>query len=199
MFKLFKNKKIKINVDGETNIVKYPENAGTNLKDLQIFIGGNNNTVEIKTTKHFAGRIFIGTADSPASNCSVVIGADTTCNGADIWLMEDNSKVIIGSDVMLSDDIYITCSDTHSMLNENGELINIGKSVEIGNHVWVGRFVNILKNTKILDNSVIAIGSIVTKCFDEKNVVIAGNPAKIIKRNINWDRQRPNQILKNKG
>ena len=44
----------------------------------------------------------------------------------------------------------------------------------------------ILKNSIIPDNSVIGAYSVVAKKFDEENVVIAGNPARICKRNINW-------------
>jgi len=31
--------------------------------------------------------------------------------------------------------------------------------------------------------------SVVTKPFEESNIILAGNPAKIVKRNINWDRR----------
>ena len=52
------------------------------------------------------------------------------------------------------------------------------------------------KNVKIADNSIVGWGSIVTKEFNEPNVIIAGIPAKIVKRGINWDRRCINKYLK---
>ena len=47
----------------------------------------------------------------------------------------------------------------------------------------------------IADNSIVGWGSIVTKEFNEPNVIIAGIPAKIVKRGINWDRRCINKYL----
>ena len=37
-----------------------------------------------------------------------------------------------------------------------------------------------------MDECIVGAMSVVTKAFDEKHSVIAGNPAKICKRNILW-------------
>ena len=55
----------------------------------------------------------------------------------------------------------------------------IGK-ITIGNKVFIGAGSIILPGATIGDNSVIAAGSVVTKDVPE-NVVVGGNPAKIIK------------------
>ena len=44
------------------------------------------------------------------------------------------------------------------------------------------------KGVNIANNSVIGASAVVTKGFEESNVIIAGNPAKVIKRGINWRR-----------
>ena len=43
------------------------------------------------------------------------------------------------------------------------------------------------KGVSIKQDTIIGTGSVVTKPFDESNVVIAGTPAKIVKRNVVWD------------
>ncbi len=59
--------------------------------------------------------------------------------------------------------------------------------ITIGNDkVWCGKDVKILKHVKISSDTMIGTGSIITGQFDESNVVIAGNPGKIIKRGIKW-------------
>ena len=51
------------------------------------------------------------------------------------------------------------------------------------------------KNASIGDNSIIGASSIVTKRFDDTNIAIGGNPAKIIKKDVNWDWRSPQQYL----
>lgn len=131
-----------------------------------------------------------------ANNCRVDIGNRVVINGVTLYLQEDDSHVSIGDDSQLSWGIDIWCTDAHTITNLKGEPINFAKSIEIGKHVWVGKDVKIGKNVKIADNSIVGWGSIVTKEFNEPNVIIAGVPAKIVKRGINWDRKCINKYLK---
>lgn len=82
-------------------------------------------------------------------------------------------------------------TDGHSILDANsGEILNEPKGVvTIGNHVWVGEAARITKNARIHDNSIIGGGAVAYKDYEESNVVIAGNPGKIVRRNITWDRR----------
>ena len=131
-----------------------------------------------------------------ANNCRVDIGDRVVINGVTLYLQEDDSHVSIGDDSQLSWGIDIWCTDAHTITNLAGEVINFARYIEIGKHVWVGRDVKIGKDVKIADNSIVGWGSIVTKEFDEPNVIIAGVPAKIVKRGVNWDRRCINKYLK---
>ena len=81
--------------------------------------------------------------------------------------------------------------DTHQILdNKSKEIINFSHDgIEIGNHVWCGTRCTILKDVKVSDNSVIGAASTVTSRFDIGNIIIAGNPAHVIKQNIVWKRE----------
>lgn len=57
------------------------------------------------------------------------------------------------------------------------------KPIIIGNDVWIGANAIILPEVNIADGCIIGAGSVVTKCFMQKNSIIAGNPAKVIKKN----------------
>jgi acetyltransferase-like isoleucine patch superfamily enzyme len=59
-------------------------------------------------------------------------------------------------------------------------------AIVVGRHVWIGSYVKILKGVHVGDNSVIASSAVVTRSFTEKNVLIAGNPAEIIKSAVEW-------------
>ena len=105
-------------------------------------------------------------------------------------MQEPYTEIRIGNDCMFSEQIFITISDMHTIFdNDTKEVINKPQNIYIGNHVWLGLRTSVLKGARLSDYSVAGTGSIITKSFAESNVIIAGNPAKIIRHNINWSRK----------
>ena len=57
-----------------------------------------------------------------------------------------------------------------------------GKDVVLGERCWVGMNSVILPGVTLGDHTIVGAGSVVTKSFPDGNCVIAGNPAKILRR-----------------
>lgn len=75
--------------------------------------------------------------------------------------------------------------DFHEVIYEGKR--NIEKNdIVIGDNVWIGCNVIILKGASVARGSVVAAGSIVNSKFEEENVLIAGNPAKIVRHGVVW-------------
>ena len=95
-----------------------------------------------------------------------------------------------GDDILIGWDCEFTDGDAHKIYaiddEQQIERLNPNKPIIIGNKVWFAAHSKILKGVNIGDNSVVAEGTLLTKSFVEGNVVIGGNPAKILKRNIVW-------------
>lgn len=161
---------------------------------LKIHIHGNNNTIEIgeNVTTPECTTISIGTSEFPCNDASFSVGESTQFNGVNFRLMENGSKIEIGKKCLFSWDIEVWATDSHSILNEVGEVTNLGHQIIIGDHVWVGMSVKIGKNVIIGSNCVIGWGSVVTKKFPKGNCIIAGNPACIVKTDVSWDPRAPN-------
>lgn len=141
----------KLRIHGKNNNI-----LGLVPRKLKCEIYGNNNKIVLgKNLDGFLGNIFIGTPDSPCDDCYVEIGDNSTAYFSEIRLFENGSYIKIGEDCMFSSGIKLWCSDSHSILNMENEIVNLGKSIEIGNHVWIGADVKIGKNTKISDNSIV--------------------------------------------
>ena len=96
------------------------------------------------------------------------------------------NSITIGENVAISGNCYITDSDWHPIKDKNGEVINEDAPVVIGNHVWIGHGATILKGVTIGDGAVVGAGAVVTKDVPPKTIV-AGNPAKVIKKNVEWE------------
>ena len=181
-----KIKGLSVKMKGINNVVEIE--MPNNFVNSIIYCTGDNNLVSIAKTKYNHTNLNVQLR-SYQKNRQVIIGKNSSSNGLEINCWRNNSKVVIGEDCMFSWGISINASDGHQIIDKNnGNVINNGYFCEIGNHVWVTQNVHICKNVKIADDTIVGACSIVTKTFDEPNVVIAGNPAKIVKTGTSWKR-----------
>ncbi len=100
------------------------------------------------------------------------------------WLIE------IGDNVTMATGVYLLAHDASSK-NVCG-YTKIGKII-IGNNVFLGAYSIILPNVTIGDNSIVACGSIVTRDIPS-NVIVAGNPAKIISTIADYKKKMKNKM-----
>ena len=201
---IIKKYKIHLFIEGNNNEIVIGDGGKIN-DNLFIEIYGNNNKIYIGQCCKIAKCLFIniGCPHLNFTDDSIVkIGENTDIVETNIMLLESFSNLNIGHSCMFSEQIHIRLSDTHSVLDLEGNLLNYGGNVNVGNGVWLGREVRICKNASIADNSIVGCNSIVTKRFDDPNVVIAGNPAQIVKRGVKWSGLSPQKykeivLLKN--
>lgn len=101
-----------------------------------------------------------------------------------------NKSITFKDNVLLGWNVNIRDSDGHHVFNIDAPNIatNTPRKVEVGNHVWLTANVDILKGVKVPDNCIVGFNSCVTREFEEKNCIITGYPAKIIKRDILWEK-----------
>lgn len=182
-------KNVSFKINGDNNTIKIKEKA--KLKNVSFKIKGNNHKIIIGNGVRFNRGGLIWFEDE---NCTLTIDENSTFEDVHLAVTEPNSSIIIGKECMFAYDIDVRTGDSHSIISsETGERLNYAEDVCIGNHVWVAAHCKILKGSKIGDDSVIATGSIVTRKFNDKNVILGGSPAKIIKEKINWSRERVNK------
>lgn len=91
----------------------------------------------------------------------------------------------IGSNVAISRNVMIWDTDAHEIIDFEGKVSEVNKEVKIGNNVLIGNGAIILKGVNIGNDVVIGAGSVVTRDIPS-NSLVAGNPAKVIKRIEGW-------------
>lgn len=162
----------KVHFGKNSYILKNPQIGGGN----SIFLGENTRigpNARLQCFKQISGEKL-----EPCIKISdnVIIGRNVTiscCN-----------SVIIMKNTMITGYVFIGDSnhgmDVESELRYEQQKM-IKKEIIIGENVFIGEKAIILPGVKIGNNTIIGAGSVVTKSFGD-NVMIAGNPAKIIKK-----------------
>ena len=92
----------------------------------------------------------------------------------------DVVKVTLGDRVLVAPNVQFYPATHPLEAKPRGEMWEYGKPITIGNDVWIGGSAVICPGVTIGERTVIAAGAVVTKSFPA-DVVIGGNPAKVIK------------------
>ena len=164
------------------------------LGSLTITINADNCIVEIGRNVIFQKNTFVSLLASgggkPSGNLTCKIGDDVVFNGStSIILAEKDNSVFIGKGSLFANNVTLSTTDSHAIFcTKSGERINPAQDIFIGDYVWLCENVTVLKGAHIPNNCVCGIGSIVNQQFVEENTILAGIPAKIVRRNIRWER-----------
>jgi acetyltransferase-like isoleucine patch superfamily enzyme len=118
----------------------------------------------------------------------LLVGEQAVLELDDVYINSDSSIVCckhvkIGKGTTIGWDVEILDNDFHRLVRENYE---VSKPILIGSHVWIGNRAMILKGVTIGSGSVVAAGAVVTKNVPE-NTLVAGVPAKVIRKDIHWE------------
>lgn len=90
-----------------------------------------------------------------------------------------SDEIRIGHGCMFANGAYVTDSDWHGIYDRVKRDPEV-KPVILEDNVWVGDHATVLKGVTIGKNSIVAACAVVTKDVPP-NVVVAGNPAKVVK------------------
>ncbi len=177
----------------------------TEYKKAKILVGEFNSTNENESARRC--RILKELFKKIGSECQIEppFHCDYGCNtsigdnfhaGYDCLII-DVSPVTIGNNVFLGPRVGIYTAAYPIDADVRNKGYAYGKPVSIGNNVWIGANSVINPGVTIGDNVVIGSGTIVTKNIPD-NVVVAGNPCRILRPITDEDRSYWQDQLNNK-
>lgn len=150
---------------------------------------GNNVTIKSSFLSNLVGLYSRTIIVTRTPGAKIEIGDNVGISGATIYARK---KITIGENTCIGGNCKILDNDFHPieaearirLLNDedggNSDMIP-GKEIRIGRNCFIGCNSIILKGTVLGDNCVVGAGAVVCGKFED-NCVIAGNPAKVIRR-----------------
>jgi acetyltransferase-like isoleucine patch superfamily enzyme len=143
-----------------------------------------------RTLLRIGGKMRVAGPFSIGRGCRLDIGKDASVS-LESGVINSNTSLIImhgleiGADCGIGWGCQFLDEDFHT-ISYSGSRGLTGANITIGDHVWIASRVTVLKGSVIPNGSVVASGSVVISQFSEENTLIAGNPARVARRNISW-------------
>ena len=131
--------------------------------------------------------VFNGSAD--ISHGAKISGAGRLTVGDGVFLNAESSvhfaeEITIGSGSKISWLTFVTDTDAHSINRRSAD-----EPVLIGEGSLVGAHSVILKGVRLAPHTVVGAGSVVTRTLaTQPGDLVAGNPARVVRRGVNWVR-----------
>ena len=156
--------------------------------NVTFLIRGNHNRIRLSNSVRFN---LGGSLHIEDDCCLIDVGESTTFEDTHIAATEPGSSIIIGNDCMFAYDVEVRTGDSHSIIDsKTNRRLNNARDVRIGDHVWVAAHCSILKGVTVRKNCVLATRSVLTRSFVQDGLILGGIPAKILRENITWERER---------
>jgi acetyltransferase-like isoleucine patch superfamily enzyme len=119
-------------------------------------------------------------------NCTFLMDSSVGVSRDCLFLMHEPSRCHVGYGSLFATGVTVTTSDMHPIYDRTtGGRLNPAANVAIGRNVWIGDGAYITKGVTIGHGGVIGARSVVTHDTPE-NAVVAGNPARVIRENVEW-------------
>jgi acetyltransferase-like isoleucine patch superfamily enzyme len=97
--------------------------------------------------------------------------------------IDGRNGIILGNNVIIGSNVNII-SQNHDLTDFNSYIAE--KPIIIGANSWLGSGCTILAGVELGEHTVVGAGAVVTKSFPDSNQIIAGNPARVIRKIENY-------------
>lgn len=169
--------------NGQNNRIIAP--AGTRISYMSVYFDCDNGVLILGSNPHVGG---IKAAIRIGQDSTVKFGNNVNMTGPCHITAMEGSTVSFGDDVMIAQENEFRSDDAHPIFDViTGKRLNASQDVVIGNHVWFAKGAVALSGAQVGDGSVVGFRSLVTGRIPN-NCIAVGTPAKVIRRNIAWER-----------
>lgn len=175
-------------ISGTGNVVRI--GATRNPQKIVLRVHGNNNEIVIGQRSLMNSLVVeVGNKRWRSSRTRLAIGKFFSIGSGGRFLLPNSGNVItIGDRCMFSKSIQLRGGEYPHLIfdKETGRYLDESDGIVIGDHAWIGEGAFIAKAVTIPADCIVGAHSVVTRRFTEEHTVIAGNPAQVVKRGVQW-------------
>lgn len=170
LFVAFKPSSVVIRNDGRiVSVCSFYGNGKLFLK-RGVVVGQSNSPKYFNGVNHF----------SLIDGASIVIGDQTKISNNTVFIAWNS--IVVGKRCLIGEDVKFMDSDIHGLMpNKRSGRYAVSARIEIGDDVFIGSSSIILKGVSVGEGSIVAAGSVVVHSVPS-GVVVAGNPARVVKK-----------------
>ena len=125
-----------------------------------------------------------------------LFGRDSTSFGTRFYVEGPKHHLIVSEDCMFSQDVVVSGTDHHAILDCNGNVVNLPLDVVLEPHSWIGLGATILKGVRVGHGSIIGARSLVTRDVPS-HTLVAGVPARVLRSDVTWSRESAFSLSRN--
>ncbi|GLK80510.1 acyltransferase [Methylopila turkensis] len=149
---------------------------------LEVVFCGVGNSLVIGDDVNWSGAIRIR-----GHGVSVSIGS--RCDSKEGRIVAAGASISLGTDCLIAEDVELRSSDIHRIYDrESGELLNAPAPIVIGRRTWLCGGAMVLKGVELAEGAIVGSRAVVATSVEEPRCVVAGNPARIVRRGVIWKR-----------
>lgn len=145
--------------------------------------------LDIYGTLHIVGYCAIG------AGSSIEVSEGATLTLGDDFHLGPRSLIICHREITFCDHTLTSwnCSfmdtDQHELVDDEGRCVNPDRPIVIGEGCWFGCHSMVTKGVHLADGTTVGAASRLAGRYEEPDTVIAGNPAKVVRRGVHWSRK----------
>lgn len=194
-----------VTIAGDGNVVAFGKDA--RLESCRIVVRGSGNRIEIGSSLLTGSGITIsgdGNTVTVGDGCMLLslgmvceddgntigVGDATQVHGVTELAAIEGTRIDIGGGCLSSGGVHVRTGDSHALTDLGGIRINPSADIVLGDRVWLGMNAVVLKGATIAEASVVGACAVVTGRFDEPHCALAGNPARVVRRGVDWRAER---------
>ncbi|MFC8731659.1 acyltransferase [Luteimicrobium sp. NPDC057192] len=175
--------RIKVVFRGSGNVLRV--DAKARLAHLSVTFDCDGGTCEIGSSAGvppFRAIVRVG------QDSTVVVGQNVSSTGNVVISAVEGTTVTIGDDVMFATGNQVRADDGHPIFDvTSGKRVNRSRSITVGSHVWLAFDAALLAGAQVGDGAVVGFRSVV-KGRIPNNCIAVGAPARVVRRDIAWER-----------
>ena len=114
----------------------------------------------------------------------VTFGSDFVLSAESQIVCHD--RIQFGRGCLVSFDVLILDSDFHPIIYDDRTNSRLHAPIVLGDRVWIGARSTILKGVELADDVIVAAGAMVVRTERAHNVLLGGNPARVLRTGVRW-------------